>query len=79
MKYQIDHWTHFGRIAPLLGATMGEPHKDRNGNPTRDRWHIELEPEEVLKLSEEYDVMIKERDGATTIWLDDKGRGFRQR
>ena len=52
-------------------------------NPPRNPPREITDPAEILKLASEYDVMVVEKEGAEgtyySVWLDDKGKRFKQR
>ena len=65
MKFRLISWV--GKIPP---GTVVEP----SGFAS-----VQLTPEEVVKLSEEFDVLLATKGGVLTIILDEVGGGFRQR
>jgi len=72
-RLRLAHWVRFNRTPPLPGAELVE----REGE--NFRWEIDITPEEIVALSEDYDVMLSTVMGQRYLFLDDKSRKFRQR
>ena len=73
-EFRIKHWTASNKNPPVPGATLSD-FRVYNHNEGHDvTWKISLSAEELLSLSEHYDIMIS---GGDTIFVNDLDRKFR--
>lgn len=48
------------------------------GGTIKDAFEVNVN-ENLLKLAEKHDLMIVEKDGKVSVYIDDKGKRFKQR
>jgi hypothetical protein len=67
-KFQVAHW--MGTKPPHPRAVQED-----------DGYTFQLTMEGLMTLAKDYDLMIQHKHGTSPpiLWLDDKGRKFRQR
>lgn len=72
MLIRIHHW---------IGQEPPHPKAIRKPMSVKDEWWIDIKSlDDILDLTENYDLMLKDNEEIGFIlYLDDKGRTFRQR